>query len=183
MIAFFAAAALVSAVAAFIDLRTGHIPNKLTLGALALALSVHAFHGAALGGPMGGVRELALSLLGMLLTALVPFIVFCRGGMGGGDVKLFAAIGAACLPLGGLEAQSYAFLAATLLAPAQLIYQGVLWKTLKNSVLLMTNPFRAKAKRYEVAEELRIWFRLGPSIFVGCAVALVTPLLGLGAQP
>src|SRR5262245_64849156 len=76
----------IGVVACVTDLRTRRIPNVLTFGAAALAL---AFHGIV--GGLPGVQSAALGWLAGLAMFL-PF--FLLGGMGGGDVKLLAALGA-----------------------------------------------------------------------------------------
>ncbi len=129
MLYFIVAAALVAAASAWTDIRTGHIPNWLTLPALV--------------------------------------------SMGGGDLKLFAAIGALCQPMIGIEAEMYAFVVAAVVAPARLAYQGRLLEVLKNSLSLLLNPLRSKQARQEVPPEMMTWFRLGPAVFVGTAGALV----------
>ena len=86
-------------------------------------------------------------------------------------MKLFAALGALLQPLIGFEAQTYAFVAAALIAPARLAYEGKLLKTLKNTVFLVANPFMPKDKRRTVDQEMMSWFRMGPAIFLGTAVA------------
>lgn len=172
MTAFIVAAVCVAAVAAVYDLRTGHIPNWLTLGALAFAVAAHGGHGFAFGGLAGAASSLVSAVVGALACGLVPGIVFAAGGMGGGDVKLFAAIGAACHTTVGLEAETYSFLAALVLAPAYLAWRGTLLSTLANTAKLVTNPFRAKASRREVPAELLTWFRLAPAIFLGCVLTL-----------
>ena len=85
-------------VAALVDLRTGQIPNWLTLGllgaapvahaALVFAHPVHAWSTA--------VAAAGWSLASGVGAALVPLALARSGGLGLGDVKLFAAIGAAC---------------------------------------------------------------------------------------
>jgi len=76
----------VSTVAGVIDLRTGRIPNVLTFGASVLGLVV----GAATEGLPGVWESLAGWSVGCAL--FLPF--FLLGGMGAGDVKLLAALGA-----------------------------------------------------------------------------------------
>ena len=49
----------------------------------------------------------------------------------------------------GLEAETYAFIAAALIAPAQLAYKGLLLETLGRSLALVVNPFRKPEKRKE----------------------------------
>ena len=68
------------------DLRTRRIPNVLTLPAAALALMFHLL--------TGGWSAAATSAAGWLLGAALFFPMFALRGMGAGDVKLLAAIGA-----------------------------------------------------------------------------------------
>ncbi|HET8939499.1 MAG TPA: A24 family peptidase, partial [Polyangiales bacterium] len=74
-----------SAIASVTDLRSGLIPNWLTLPALVL--------GPCMGAAFLGVRGAALSALGVLIAGGIPLLFHRLGGMGGGDVKLFAALG------------------------------------------------------------------------------------------
>jgi prepilin peptidase CpaA len=68
------------------DVRTRRIPNALTLSAAVAGLLYHL----ATSGVTGVQTAAAGWLLGLLL--LLPY--FALGGMGGGDVKLVAALGA-----------------------------------------------------------------------------------------
>ena len=181
MMYFLIAAAVVAGVAAMTDAKTGHIPNWLTFGALGGGLIAHFFAGIAFSHSWrGGLSGLGSSAVGALVCALVPAFFYWRGAIGGGDIKLFAAIGALCHPMDGLEAETYAFIAAALIAPAQLAYKGLLFQTLGRSLALVVNPFRKPENRKEIPPELMTWFRLGPSIFVGAAV---TVLMHWGEQP
>lgn len=164
---FLLAAVLLSALAAVYDWRTGHIPNWLTLGGLVAAAVMRGGNAFAYEGIAGVPPALASAALGAVLCGLGPAIVFWLGGMGGGDVKLLAAIGAFGPPLVGLEAQSYSFVIALLLAPAYLAYHGRLLQTLANTVALVANPFKKKQQRRPLPNELMSWMRLGPSIFLG----------------
>ena len=80
-----AAAALVL-LACIPDLRTRRIPNALTLGAAVVALAFHA--------ATAGLPGLATSAGGWALGAALFFPFFALRGMGAGDVKLLAAVGA-----------------------------------------------------------------------------------------
>jgi prepilin peptidase CpaA len=183
MLYFLIAATLLAACAAWTDWRTGHIPNKLTLLGLALGVAAHFVRGASLGGLRGGVEQMGFALGGALVCALVPLFMFHKGAMGGGDVKLFAAVGALLHPLGGLEAETYAFVVAALLAPAKLAYEGTLTRTIVNTLTLLTNPFRPKARRTPIPEAMVTWFRLGPAIFLGTAGTLVVHAYSWSIQP
>ena len=77
---------IVLGVAVFTDLRSRRIPNWLVLPFLPLGIAVSAwFHG------WHGVVQ---SLEGAGVGILVFGVFFVMGGMGAGDVKLCAAIGA-----------------------------------------------------------------------------------------
>jgi prepilin peptidase CpaA len=77
---------IVLALACLSDLRTRRIPNVLTISAAAGALLFHL--------ATGGWSAAGWSLAGLLLGALLFFPMFVLRGMGAGDVKLLAAIGA-----------------------------------------------------------------------------------------
>lgn len=70
------------------DLRRREIPDAVPLGLLAAALiaKVIGWEGAASWGAMG---------LGFLCAFVAGAVLFRMGGLGGGDVKLFASLGAA----------------------------------------------------------------------------------------
>lgn len=76
----------VLAVATFTDIRSRRIPNWLVLPFMAA--------GPVLGGWLHGWHGVGHSFEGLALGALIFGILFAMGGMGMGDVKLFAAIGA-----------------------------------------------------------------------------------------
>ncbi len=77
---------IVLGVATFTDLRSRRIPNWLVLPFLVAGIAVSGwFHG------WHGVGQ---SLAGVALGTLIYGFLFWMGGMGAGDVKLCAAIGA-----------------------------------------------------------------------------------------
>jgi prepilin peptidase CpaA len=80
------AALAVGAVAVIFDLRSRRIPNLLTFGAAATAIVLHAIDSG-----LGGALTAGA---GWLVGAAIFFPVFALGGMGAGDIKLLAAIGA-----------------------------------------------------------------------------------------
>ena len=120
-----------------------------------------------------GAVEAGFSLAGLLFCSLAPGFMYLKGGMGGGDLKLFAAIGALCQPLLGIEAEMYGLVVAAVIAPARLAFRGELLRVLGNSLALVMNPLRPAAQRRELPAELMSWFRLGPAIFAGTVLLVV----------
>ena len=85
MLPFLATLAIVT-LAVYTDSKRGIIPNRLTIPSMIAGLALNTF--------MGGWDGLAFSAQGLALgfgLLLVPFLV---AGMGAGDVKLLAAVGA-----------------------------------------------------------------------------------------
>jgi len=80
-------AAIATALAGCItDVKSRRIPNVLTFGATATALLFHLVH--------GGGYAMLWALAGWAVAVLLFLPFFALGGMGGGDVKLLAALGA-----------------------------------------------------------------------------------------
>ncbi len=167
MLYLLAFATFLAATAAWYDCRTGRIPNNLTIFGLTAGVGGHFVHGMTTGGFSEGVEHGGFALAGALGCALVPLFMHWKGAIGGGDVKLFAALGAVLHPLAGLEAETYAFLAAMLLAPAKLAWEGTLLRTLAQTLSLVVNPLRKKVHRKAIPAEMVTWFRLGPAILIG----------------
>lgn len=173
---FLVVAVLVAAIAAAFDLRKrdtpgqGEIPNLATLGPLALAPFAHAIAGYTTGGFDAAIQAAGFSVLGAAACSIVPYALWRAGGMGGGDVKLLAALGALMRPLLGIEAEFYACLAAALFALAKLAYDGKLFRVLGNTVSLALNPFLPRDRRRRIDPEQMTWMRFGPGIFAGTAV-------------
>lgn len=114
----------ISLIACVTDLRTRRIPNILTFGAALVGLVAHA----ALDGPAG-----ALTAAGGWLTGLIIFLpFFALGGMGGGDVKLLAALGAWLGPYQTLYLALYSGVAGGVLAIVVAFSRGYLRVALAN---------------------------------------------------
>lgn len=125
------AAGLVGVIAGVWDARTGRIPNRLTVGALIAALAVR--------GALEGRSGMASAALGLLLVSLVPVLLFTfsRGrGIGGGDVKVFAALGAWLGPVVGVEAQFLSFVCLTFAVLVLATWRGRLLEVLAGALEL-----------------------------------------------
>ena len=161
--------------AAAIDLRTGHIPNWLTLGTLTSALLTRAILGGWRAHSIAGaLQSMGLSALGAFVCALLPLVLYRAMGLGGGDVKLFAAIGALTDALVGLHAQTYAFVCGGLWAVAVLAWHRRLRATAVNVLTLFTSTIHSSDVRPPVAVHQRTEIRFGPAIFVGTLLAVRT---------
>lgn len=75
-----------SLVGATVDVKSARVPNWLTCGGLVAGLLVRA--------SLAGWSGLSSGLLGAVLGGGVLFLPFLARGIGGGDVKLMAAVGA-----------------------------------------------------------------------------------------
>lgn len=167
-----------AALAAVSDLRTGLISDRTVgLGALVGALAQLASADVASAGDLGWVVLRVLG--GVLLCSLVPVALFVSGGLGGGDVKLFAAIGACLGPLAGMEVQFWAFIVTLVFVPIQLALRGRLRSTLRNSLTVLSNLFRPAARREVIDPSQLTSLRFAPSIFVAALLVVV----GNGVQP
>jgi prepilin peptidase CpaA len=80
------AVVIVAVISAVTDLRFRKIPNWLSLSAALTGLLLNFF--------FSGFQGLGSALVGSIAGFLLLFFVYLVGGMGAGDVKLMAAIGA-----------------------------------------------------------------------------------------
>jgi prepilin peptidase CpaA len=118
------AVAALGAAATVTDWRTRRIPNALTFGASVVAVAF----AVATDGIHGGMRSVA----GFGLGVLIFLPLFVLRALGGGDVKLLAAIGAWLGPsLVGWVAV-YGAVAGGVLAVPWLVWRGRLRATLAN---------------------------------------------------
>ncbi len=171
-VVFFVAIA-VAAIGAVLDWRRGEIPNWLTVPVILFAPLLHITRYSVAKETMeASLFEGAYSLGGAALCAVVPLLLFRQSAIGGGDVKLFMALGAVLQPVLGVEAQMYGFFAGAILAPARLAYEGKLIATIKNAFSIGANLFLPKAKQRSLDAATLSWFRLGPAIFLGVALVV-----------
>jgi prepilin peptidase CpaA len=77
---------LVALAGAVVDVRSARIPNRLTYTTLLMALLLRV--------TLLGVPGLKSGLLGLLISGGLFLFLFALGAMGGGDMKLIAAVGA-----------------------------------------------------------------------------------------
>lgn len=159
---------LLTLTAALLDWYTRHIPNWLTAAGLAAALATHAaFRG------WGG---LGFALAGFAVGGGVYLVLFVLRAMGGGDVKLMAAVGAFC----GLRTWFMVFFFASLLGAAAalafLLWRGALKRTIHNVAFILKRLHCGRAP-YEGRPDLDVTTGRGLSLPHGVAIGIATWLV------
>jgi len=124
-------AILIGLAACGFDLSRRRIPNALTLGAAAAAIFVSA--------STGGVAGARSSLLGWTVATALWLPLYALGGMGAGDVKLIAAIGAWLGPIDVIHAALYAAMAGAAFAVGLVLARGCARETCSNVRLLLVH--------------------------------------------
>jgi prepilin peptidase CpaA len=122
-------AVAVALVACVFDLHSRRIPNLLTFPAAIAALLVSFVS--------GGLPALASSAGGWAIGLALWLPIYALGGMGAGDVKLIAAIGAWLGPLGAVTAALYSGIAGGVLAVVVACVNGCLRQTFLNVQMLI----------------------------------------------
>jgi prepilin peptidase CpaA len=147
------------------DLKSRKIPNYLTLGTalagLAYNLILHGW-----GGLVDGV-------LGLLLGFGLLILPYVLGGMGAGDVKALAALGAWLGPKGTIFLFCYMGIAGGIMALAVLIWKGILWQKIQRGWAFLLNLVLCREHGFSMAQTP---IRETPGIPYGVAIAL-----GMGA--
>ena len=130
-------------IAGFADIRTRRIPNWVVLAGLLLGLT----------GNMILYRwaGLASAGLGIGLALLVYFPLYMLRGMGAGDVKLMAAVGAIAGPANWVAVLVLTGLLGGIFALALVASQGAVRKTLDNlgRIVWELGHFRAPYDRHQ----------------------------------
>ena len=139
--------ALVAGLSAISDLRTRTIPNWLTVGGLGLAALVQM---AANGWP--GAKAAALGF-GVAMLIYIP--LYLLRVMGGGDVKMMAAIGAAAGPGNWLAIFLITSILGGPIAIVTILLRGRFGKTMRNIGLIFSQLIRWRAP-HEANSELDV---------------------------
>jgi prepilin peptidase CpaA len=157
--------AILTLAAALCDLRSRRIPNWLTVSGLAAGL---ALQGALAGWP--GVRAAAL---GCGLALLIYMPLFAVRAIGGGDVKLMAAVSALAGPQSWLVIFILASLTGGVLALLLILSRGVAGQALMNALHIVTEAGRMRPP-YRSRPELDIEHPKALSVPHGVAIAVGT---------
>lgn len=114
----------VLALASLSDIRSRRIPNYLSVVLVITSLSVYLM--------IDGTDGLLFSLKGMGLGFIILFVPYLFGGMGAGDVKLMAGVGAALGSEQVLLALIFTALLGGILAVIIILAGDTIKETLKN---------------------------------------------------
>jgi prepilin peptidase CpaA len=119
----------VGCAACFTDVRSKRIPNALTFGAAAAAVIFHTL------APQG--TGFVSAVTGWFVGALIMFVPFALRGLGGGDVKLIAALGAWVGPANAVWLALYAGIAGFVMSVVVAAYHGYLRTAFRNIWFLL----------------------------------------------
>jgi prepilin peptidase CpaA len=122
-------ALVIGCAACVTDVQSRRIPNWLTFGAAGAALVFHAV------APTGG--GLTFAAAGWFVGALIMFLPFALRGLGAGDVKLVAALGAWLGPTNAMWVALYAGVAGFVMAVVVAAYHGYLRTAFRNIWFLL----------------------------------------------
>ena len=168
--------AILLAVAAVMDVRYQKIYNALTYPAAALGLVVHTLCGGLAG--EGTRLGLAGAAIGLAVGFLPMLAAWLAGGVGDGDAKLMAGVGALCGWRFALATMLYGLMAALVLAIILMIRHRVVKRTLGRvwRFLWLALAMR-KAPLPTTADSPRV--PLGLAFSIGAAAALVEALAAM----
>ena len=154
---------LLVVLAAFLDLRSRRIPNWLTLPGVVAGLSINAYE--------AGWTGLKNGLLGMLLALLVYGLLFAIRAMGGGDVKLMAAVGTFTGPEAWLSIFAITAVVGGVFAIVTLLTRGGLVQTLASVAAILGSLARFQAP-HEQRPELDVAHPSARTLPHGAAIAV-----------
>ena len=129
--------AIVTAIAAVTDLHSRIIPNWLVVTGLALGFGLNTY--------LYGWAGLLAAFLGFGLALALYIPLFLLRAMGGGDVKLMAAVGALAGPKDWFTIFVLASLLGGVFALALLFLRHSMGSTFKNIWHILTNLIRLRA--------------------------------------
>ncbi|NNL84710.1 MAG: prepilin peptidase [Myxococcales bacterium] len=161
-----ALALTVGLAAALWDVRTRTIPNALTYSAVLVGLAIGLWPDV---GP-----SVSASLLGLAIGFLPALLLFSMGSVGGGDVKLLAALGALLGSPRIVEVLLLSLVAGGALALCLVVWRGRLSALLREAWLWLAHAGRIRSE--DPAADLRFPFAL--AAFFGVVWAWAAPHSG-----
>lgn len=127
-----AGASVVAVIGAALDVRKSHqIPNWLTVPAAALGLATQ--------WTCNGWRSAAMAAGAVVLVLAVMGVFYMKETIGGGDVKLLAAVAAFVSIPHTFQVMFYAAILGAVIALACAAWKRILWASLNNTKLIILN--------------------------------------------
>jgi prepilin peptidase CpaA len=154
----------IAASAAVTDVRQGKVHNVLTYTGVIAGLVLNAVLPAGIG--------LGQALLGLVVGFVPLFLAYLAGGLGGGDVKLMAAVGAFVGPAAALWALLY-----TSIVGAALCLALILWKE-GSAGLLVRMSLLARKEATDEPRADRLRFPFAVAVLAGAAWVITERNLG-----
>jgi len=147
------------------DLRYRRIPNWATLPGIVLGLGVNVV--------FRGWMGLRVSGIGLLVGFGALLVLFLLSMMGGGDVKLMAAVGALKGYPFVLSALFYSLIAGVLIGVVLLIWNRKALRTFKNLFLVLASRVTSLIPRHDLRPEETQKIPFGLAIVLGTIWAII----------
>ena len=144
-----------------VDLRTRRVPNPVTLGIAATGVTFAAMR-------LSGL-SVAAAVLGFSVGVGLMLLPYVFGAMGGGDLKLFAALATFLGPWPTVQAFLYTLLAGGILAVVVAVQRRRLRETIHNAAVLVQTGGANVAEIEHPKSNNR--FAYAPAIAIGTLVA------------
>lgn len=155
----------VAGIAACTDMYNRRIPNWLTAAGVVIGFALNIF--------LYGQAGLKNAGLGLGLALLIYLPLFIIRGMGAGDVKLMAALGALAGPGNWLRIFIFTAVIGGIVAVGVISYRGFLRRAIRNIGQILASPFRGSAP-YRDNPQLDVTSGAGLSLPHGAVIALGT---------
>jgi prepilin peptidase CpaA len=168
-----AVALVLASCGAMFDVFTHRIPNELTYGGVIVGI---VFWSAIL-----GWRGFFIASLGALIAGGIFFLFYMVRAMGGGDVKLMAAVGSILGPRKSIEAVFACAIVGGVMAIAYAAYHGRIRGTLANVGDLLQYHIKHGARSHpeiNLSNPTVIRMPYGVAIAMGCLYSFCATLLG-----
>jgi prepilin peptidase CpaA len=158
----------VAVTAAIFDLRSRTIPNWLTAAGLVAGFAANVY--------VYGLRGFLVSLGGLGLAILIYFPLWLLKAMGGGDLKLMAALGAVLGASRWFQLFIYTAIIGAVIALFLLLIRGGLNRALRNVGQILQSLTRGQAP-YKDNPDLDVGSSSAVTLPHGASIALGTFLL------
>ena len=158
-------ALLLLVLCAFWDVKYRKIPNWATLPGIVLGLGMN--------GLLGGWAGLRASGIGLLVGFGALLVLFVLSWMGGGDVKLMAAVGALKGYPFVVSALFYSLIAGVIIGVVALIWNRKTLRTFKNMFLVLASRVTSAIPKHDIRPEATQKVPFGLAIVLGTIWAMV----------